>query len=553
MGFQQSNQTLIKLSSNVLWRFWHTRNKGIQYRILEEDQDWSTEQSLAPEAMEDFSVGVDDKDHIHLIYQTKKGEIRYMRHNGSTWGSQVLSTFEPSKHIIRYPTILAANQKIHVIFAMGTAFNVGLWSLFHYYWNGNAWSQFEICRFTGGKHIGSFQIDTYDGDIHLCYRGMDDQHFQIYYTRFTEDYSIWSTPENISNSQEDCAYPSLLADNEGNIHFCWSALADANMHVYYCKKSLFSLRTSSQKAEMISDGFSNCIYPILTITNHRLWALWVQNNQIRGASWYKEGNHWGSPEMIHEIGNRNVYLYRYLTKKEDEISRLKTLCLFADDDIPSLIALPDPDIHITPYRRAPSSTYDHGMDGRLASSLEAEEANPADDLPSDDDHLPEPERERMEEREEELSNQELPSQRTLSPSNHTDVENSKTLVQKDAAEGYGHSHSQYLSELLQDIEGLGILRKKLQDLLQEMEQKEDRQQTYGSLERRFDAMESVLYTLEREIEESLNRVYQSEAELQQLAASLRNFEGELMDLQIAFNQYREKKLLQRILSSLKIK
>jgi len=553
MGFQQSNQTLVKLSNGVLWRFWHTRNKGIQYRILGEDQEWSIEESLAPEAMEDFSLGVDDKDHIHLIYQTKKGEIRYMRYNGSTWSSQVLSTFEPSKHIIRYPTIMATSQKIHVIFAMGTAFNVGLWSLFHYYWNGNAWSQYEICRFTGGKHIGSFQIDSHEGDIHLCYRGMDDHYFQIYYTRFTDNYSIWSTPENISNSQEDCAYPSLLADDEGYIHFCWSALADANMHVYYCKKSLFSLRASSQKAEMISDGFSNCIYPILTIANRRLWALWVQNNQIRGSSWNKEENRWGSTKMIHEIGSRNIYLYRYLNRKEEETNRLKTLYLFADGETLSHIALPDPDIHITSYRSAASSPYDQRTDSRVTSSHEVEEANPADDIANGNNHPPKAERERMEERKEEPAQEDLFSRRTRSFSHPIDADRSKALAQKDAAAGYGQSHGQYLAELLQDIEGLSALKEKLQELLQEIEQKENRQHSYGSLERRFDTMESVLYDLQREIDESLNRVCQSEAELQQLAASLRNFEGELMELQIAFNQYREKKLLQRLLSSLRIK
>ncbi|MGI6705202.1 MAG: hypothetical protein ACOX6S_02710 [Clostridia bacterium] len=553
MGFQQSNQTLLKLNSGVLWQFWHTRNKGIQYRILNEDQEWSAEQSLAPEAMEDFSAGVDDKDHIHLIYQTKKGELRYMRYNGTRWSSQVLSSFEPTKHIIRYPTILAASQKIHVIFAMGTAFNVGLWSLFHYYWNGNAWSQYEICRFTGGKHIGSFQIDTYEGDIHLCYRGMDEHHFQIYYTRFTEDYSIWSTPENISNSREDCAYPSLLVDDEGNIHFCWSALADANMHVYYCKKSLFSLRASFRKAEKISDGFSNCIYPILSIANRRLWVLWVQNNQIRGSSWHKERNHWGSTEMIHEIGNRNIYLYRYLSNKEDETNRLKTLYLFADGDPLFHIALPDPDIHISPHRKTASYTYDYGTNDRMNSSFEAEEANPADDLSSKTEPSAEAEMRRMEKQEEEISDQELFSRSTRSSGNHHDMEKPQTSVQKDSAEVYDRNRSQYLSELLQDIEGLGVLRKKLQELLREMEQQENRLYSYDSLERRFNEMESVLYTLQRETEESLNRVYQSEAELQQLAASLRNFEGELMDLQLAFNQYREKKLLQRILSSLKIK
>ena len=321
MGILSGIHPIVRFRNGELWHFYSTRDQGIFFRRLGGNGVWEEPIELLRNTQDDFSVRIDSQDHLHLICRSDKGEILYLYYNGKVWSRQVLSSYDPARYVIRYPIILPIKNQIHVLFAIGTSFNTGFWSLYHYYWDEKAWHSAEITRFTAGYRLSPFTIDLSEKHIHLVYRGLATNTYQIFHCRYYLEHGIWSTPENVTHSTTDCNMPSILIRND-KLHLIWTSLIKNDLTVKYKSKAIRIQNKAEWSRETdLSKPGSNTAFPHLIWVEDKLWCVWCQTDNLYGCHSEDDGMTWNEPEKINSNGIGSFHHIHYSTNhvREKEI------------------------------------------------------------------------------------------------------------------------------------------------------------------------------------------------------------------------------------------
>jgi hypothetical protein len=318
MGIYNGTHHVIRFRSGEIWYFSFLRSRGIVFQQLDKNGTWAKPHDLISNATEDFSVTIDHMDHLHMICRSDKGELLYLLYNGTSWSRQVLALYEPVRYAIRYPVVIPLKNKIHILFAIGNAFNTGYWALQHYYWDETSWHSTEISKFTAGYRLSPFYVDLSEKHIHLVYRGLAGSKYQIFYCRYHLEHDIWSTPENVIHSAFDCNMPSIfILDNL--LHLTWTSLSKSNLAVKYMNRPVRNAGKLdwSQEIQLNGPG-SNAAFPRLIWVEERLWCIWYQTDTLYGSSSEDQGASWSTPVKLPNRFGTDFHYIHYSTNHPRE-------------------------------------------------------------------------------------------------------------------------------------------------------------------------------------------------------------------------------------------
>lgn len=301
MGASNKTHHLVRFSSGEIWCFSFDYNRGIIIKRLGRDGIWKPLYDLIPDAHEDFFVNIDDKDRLHLICCSKKGELLYMLYTGTEWSKQVLSIFEPALYTIRYPMVIPSGSKIHILFAIGKAFNTGYWSLQHYYREKSEWHASEITKITSGYRLSPFYTDLSEKYLHLTYRSLTGDKYQIFYCRYHIEHNIWSSPENVTYDSNDCNMPSILIRDD-ILHLAWTSLHRNDLIVKYKNRPVRNEGKTgwSPEIQLNSQG-TNAALPRLIWAGGKVWCIWHQNDILYASSSEDQGKNWSAPAELSDV------------------------------------------------------------------------------------------------------------------------------------------------------------------------------------------------------------------------------------------------------------
>lgn len=522
MAFSE-NDILLKTSSNVLWHFFYIRGEGLKYRIHPEHGDWSAAEVIAKEVLKDFTLHIDYKDKLHLIYQTRNGELRYMRFNGHEWSNQVLTSYDPSEYMIRYPSIAVMEKKVHVVFAINTILNCGVWVLYHYYWNGEIWNTYEICTINGEKHISPFQIDITNSNLHLCYRTYNEQHGRIYYTSFAEDQNGWSTPDIITAGSQDYNFPTILAYSDSYIHFAFTSLIHSNLHVQYVKKSTHQKRNIQMKEQVLSVSNSNCTYPIIMSIEKKLWILWLQNEQIMGAYSENSGDSWNSPKIIDSNDKKQIHLYAYFTNRRQEKDYFKSTYIFGviQPNLSILIVNQNEKNDIV-KTKPPATITPKENDSENSSCKEYYLKPSIYGLPED-----------------------------VTITSHDEPQNASYAVQvedKNDVDSTPKPANKDIDALLHEMNEISILKQRLKILIEGIAKEPTTDNQLNILDSRMEKYSEFAHTIDIQIQNNYKILQAAENELQQISILMKELQKEYLDITTNIKHMKEKNVLKKIFS-----
>jgi hypothetical protein len=327
MAVYSGSQHIVRFHSGELWCFSMDKNTGISYRRMDQSGAWAQPSVLIADAREDFSVNIDSKDHLHLICRSAKGELLYLFYSGAGWSRQILCRYEPVRYTIRYPIVIPRNNKIHILFAIGTTFDTGYWSLQHYYWDETAWHSKEIVRITAGYRLSPFYAEQSEKHLHLVYRALAASKYQIFYCRYHLEHGIWSTPENVTHSEADCNMPSILI-HDNILHLVWTSLFKNDLTIKYRNKAVRNLGRVEWSQELsLNDTGSNASFPRLLWVEGKIWCVWYQTEALYGSCSEDQGASWSSPIVLtgcHDIGLQPIH-YSTNHPREKQVFQLQWL------------------------------------------------------------------------------------------------------------------------------------------------------------------------------------------------------------------------------------
>ncbi len=175
----------VSFKDGRLWSFYSDDENNIFYKPLVDDENWADPCLVLSNVKKEFGLNLDRDENLHIICLSNEDEILYIHYDGKDWSKHVLSEYDSRKYEIRYPNIIKLDNRIHIIFAIGSTSNMENWSLCHYCWNHKEWTYQEIVKFTKAEDFIPFHYDIHDRDIHLTYHGISGnapKQFQIIYS-----------------------------------------------------------------------------------------------------------------------------------------------------------------------------------------------------------------------------------------------------------------------------------------------------------------------------------------------------------------------------------
>lgn len=345
MDIKTSTDHVARLKDGQLWHFFVGMDSKLYYRIIDKNGICNKQIELALNVQKDFSLCIDQDGYINIIYHLNTGEVIYMKHNGTAWAKQILTRYNPLRYAFSFPNIFIVGKYIHILFAMGAAFNVGHWTLYHYFWNGQKWISCKITKFIAGKYLNPFHVDAYNNDLYVIYKALSLDRYQIFCIQFNGENEKWGQPENISNSITDCNMPSMLI-KYNKLHVVWTVVQNGNLVVKY-KKSDLPLSNNRWSEEIIISGsLANCSQPQLLWADDMIVCIWQQNEIIMQSA-SEDGDSWGWPTEVGWQGNNSFKIIKYCTcYKKDNVFKVNRIFANLYTEIPFPIIGKYINIHI---------------------------------------------------------------------------------------------------------------------------------------------------------------------------------------------------------------
>lgn len=197
MGSDQSVHRLIRFDGDRMWDFFSDGRNNICYRTLEGNMGWMGPHLVSENAKNEFGVCVDEHGGLHFIYLSLEGGITYMHYDDKGWSEQKLSEYNVKEYDIRYPAVIALDNRIHIIFAVGDPWEAEIWSLYHYCWDGKLWVHQRISEFIDDWESAPYSYRIYDNSIHLSYREVSGSISKVLHVKYHTDLQKWlALPNN---------------------------------------------------------------------------------------------------------------------------------------------------------------------------------------------------------------------------------------------------------------------------------------------------------------------------------------------------------------------
>lgn len=281
MQLTTTQQHLAQKDNNLFYVFSLNKDQSLHYRIYK-DHATVIETNILAQSILDFTVTVDQKDHIHMICVDHEGNLLYYIHQNDSWNSKTISKFDIKSNIYRYFLLFVQNGYTHIIYNKTNLLTPMLSSIEHIYWNQNGINKSIVANYIHGRYPSPHQISMDSTkNLHLLYKVHHKMNHQLYYTKFNVLTKKWTTAELVTSLSEDNSHPYIFVDRMDNIHMAWCSIDQNNFILKYkYKPKAINGKSNWSHTQILSNRNSNTLSPIILQEDDIIKILCKQNNQI---------------------------------------------------------------------------------------------------------------------------------------------------------------------------------------------------------------------------------------------------------------------------------
>jgi hypothetical protein len=316
MAIQNCTKALVRYNDGKLW-YVYNNTDALEYKVFENGKFTSEGICVVNKVLSGFATDMDKRDKLHVLCQSLQGELTYLHYNGQQWDKQILTKYNPTHYIMKYPVLKLNGSDIHVIFAMGNAYNTSDWTMYHYMWHQTQWKTLKIGSLNIGNLIDPFQIDwDTEGNIYLIFRDKDEKNlYRIFHSFFDSSFRIWSKPQPLTPDDKGSGCPALLIDG-ANMHLAWNNAYNNRVCVEYAALPLNKRKEASiKKSSVISPNNTDAEHPLLCSFDHKLWLIWSSNKVINSMYSNDQGITWHRHDPVILPNNAEPQFLRYLDQR----------------------------------------------------------------------------------------------------------------------------------------------------------------------------------------------------------------------------------------------
>ncbi len=298
---RRSNKSIVNIyeDEKIFFNFYDENNNLIKSKTLSKNIDLSTLHfSLTKN---DEIIGLYDDNSLKMIKIDKNDDIT----------NQVVINYDSNQFKTIFPYIEKIDDEVHIFYYVYSLNSDDTLAFFHHYQKDGFWTENNI-DFINNFIIDKFTIIFEKNTPIAFYLNIVDGFEEVFYSRFNKKTLKWSKPYQITNSNKNKLYLSVMKNDFFNITFLEKD--DVGYRVRYLK-----FKDKIIKSKSITDS-SLYMYPSLLEYNKTLYIMFCDNNRIYNSKSMDNCDTWSEISLdTYSLENDFCKSY-FLSNYEDDKS-----------------------------------------------------------------------------------------------------------------------------------------------------------------------------------------------------------------------------------------
>lgn len=311
MSFIDKTNILIKKNNGDLYYF--DLDKDIILNKINNDNNLLISKKLLEGNYSFVDIWLDknEKDNIYGIINDKKGKILNLNIEEDNINKHTMIKYDYKNFIIKFPYTKHISNMKHTIYYSINKSRPLLANLIHIYEDDNICIKNTI-DFIDYNILSNFVVVYSNNKPIIFYFKLVDKFEELFVATYDLNSCYWSNPIQITKSNKNKIYLSVLQDEFNNYHIVFSENYD---NKYYCKYINISLINDILKINQESILSKNvmCLFPSIIKENSTLCIQWVEYFDLYVCKSNDSGLNWNKPMIDEDISNQPFIRYQYIS------------------------------------------------------------------------------------------------------------------------------------------------------------------------------------------------------------------------------------------------
>ena len=332
MSFINKGSTIIRRSNKELFKF--TIDDSIKITHYDINNNLLSSNVISGLKGMNFTTcyfSLCNNDDIYGVYNDNGIKMLHIPRGYSTPSKKDLFNYDCNKFNIIFPYINVVNNDMHIIYFVYNNNSTNTCALFHNYNHNGIWIENKI-DFISHIVLDNFSVLWVQNSPIVFYFNLVNGCEEVFFSRFNSSTLTWSSPCQITNSNKNKLYLSVLKDNMNFYHLTFCENIDNGYSVKYMNGYLSENKFDINTSNYVS-GPSTCIYPSLVKHNSYLNLMWVNYNKLYTAYSDNLGKTWSEHEIDDNSIDEDFCKSKFISNYSDDLSYNTTSVFTINNDI----------------------------------------------------------------------------------------------------------------------------------------------------------------------------------------------------------------------------
>jgi len=277
-----------------------------------------------------FDIDLDDKENIHIVFITNRGELGYLHNVDKKWHKKVLKKFNPKSNTVDFVNMLVANNEVHIFYSFKNIINKHLYKIIHLYNNGLKWTYSHLDSIPQIKDIHPYIID-YDtaGNVYFLYKKPSSKRTNLYLRIFSIKSKNWRTSSQLNFNMDLHDIKLFLVDSKLNYHLFYISNKNLSELYHISKRNNGSITTPYLILPQCSQSISYKAFEL----DDKIWFSWDNANSISYKSSSDFGMNWSESNTLNLDNFNSIDFIGSQYKSKNIEKKFSTYGYLKDDDI----------------------------------------------------------------------------------------------------------------------------------------------------------------------------------------------------------------------------
>ncbi|MGL6107667.1 hypothetical protein [Romboutsia sp.] len=296
MSFINKCFTIIRRSQRDVFNI--RLDNDIVFDYFDKDNNFISSKTLKSSTPIDFTncyFTLDKYDTVYGIYKDNSLKIIEINKGSSDFSSREILTYNYKKFSISFPYINVIDGNIHILYYVFNNNSNNTCALFHHYSHNGVWIENKI-DFINHIVLDKFTVVLSQDSPIVFYFNLVDGYEEVFFSRFNISTFSWSNPVQITNSNKNKLYLSVLKDSMNFYHLTFCENTDNGYSVKYINGYLNENKLEINVSTYIT-GPSTCMYPTILKYDSALYLMWVNYQRLYTSVSNDLGKTWGEHDV----------------------------------------------------------------------------------------------------------------------------------------------------------------------------------------------------------------------------------------------------------------